>query len=70
MYIALVYEDKISEIRGFDTEEELDKFALRTHHIVFAFTADDFDAYENDDYTAPFAVYMRGRRWDCVKKKE
>lgn len=87
-YYALTLTDKIGEIDGFGTEEELDAFAIRKtsfseaeqrHReaegntygppVVFVLLARDLDAVEENNYERPFAVYLRGERYDCVKRE-
>ena len=88
-YVALTMTDKIGAIDSFDTENELDEFALNKtsfaegeHEarlaegntygppIVFAFITENFDAVQENNYERPVAIYLRGERYDCVKRNE
>ncbi|MBZ0317194.1 MAG: hypothetical protein K8L91_12300 [Anaerolineae bacterium] len=85
-YCAFVMADKIDQIQGCDTEQELDQFAIEMTSftdeekqereaegndygppIVFAFLVSDSEAAYKNNFERPFAVYLRGERYDCVK---
>jgi len=36
--------------------------------VVFALIADNLDRLQENNYERPFAVYLRGERYDCVKR--
>lgn len=88
MYFALVMSDKIDEIRGFNSEEELDEFAIerssfsleeKKHRkaerntygpsVIFALKAESLDKVQENNFERPVAIYLRGDRYDCVKRK-
>ena len=37
--------------------------------VVFAFTVENFDAVQENNFERPVAVYLRGERYDCVKRE-
>jgi hypothetical protein len=36
--------------------------------VVFVFSAEDFDRVFENNFESPVAVYLRGERYDCVKR--
>lgn len=36
--------------------------------VIFALIADNLDRLQENNYERPFAVYLRGERYDCVKR--
>ena len=40
-----------------------------TPAIVFALTASDFNKVQENNFDRPIAIYLRGERYDCVKRK-
>lgn len=86
LYFALTMTDKIGDIDGFETEAELDEFAIdmlsfteeeRLERledgndygppVVFALMAESLDKVFENNFERPFAIYLRGERYDCVK---
>ncbi|MBI5670203.1 MAG: hypothetical protein HZC41_19585 [Chloroflexi bacterium] len=59
------------EMSSFSDEERAEREAEGNTYgppIVFALLARDLDAVEENNYERPFAVYLRGERYDCVKR--
>lgn len=55
------------------TEDEMrERLAEGNQHgppIVFALMAGNLDKVFENNYERPFAIYLRGERYDCMKRK-
>jgi hypothetical protein len=50
-------------------EERLAKGNTYGPPVVFAFTAKNLDAIQENNFERPVAIYLRGERYDCVKRE-
>ena len=58
------------ERTSFTPEEQEERKAKGNTYgpsVVFALIADDLDRLQENNYERPFAVYLSGERYDCVK---
>ncbi len=60
------------ERTSFTTEEQAERKAKGNTYgpsVVFALIADNLDQLQENNYKRPVAIYLRGERYDCVKRK-
>ncbi len=59
------------DMSSFTEEERIEREAEGNYYgppVVFAFVAKNLDAVEMNNFDYPFAIYLRGQRYNCVKQ--